>query len=360
MKNRILAALLAGAMVFSLAACGSSSDSGNGSDSKKEDTGSELEDTLVVYSTHSEDMLETICDAFTEETGVEVEFINLKGELADRVRSEKENPQADIMFGGDTATYMQLQEEECFDATTPSWAEDLPDDYKDADGYWYGTYKTPVVMCYNSELMTAEEAPKDWSDLADEKYKGQIVTRDSLSSSMRSTIAALVSYYTANESEEAAWNYIGALCGNIKNYYNSGSMMFQALGKGEATISVAVLDNIIDNRDNNDMPLEIIDAESGAITITDCIAAIKDAPHPNAAAEFIEYVGSTECEELVANEYNRMPALDAALENSPEWMKTGYEPMTLDWSEISKNQSDWLEKWETDYIDADSVVASES
>ncbi|OUO99193.1 ABC transporter substrate-binding protein [Drancourtella sp. An210] len=359
MKRKFLAAVLAGAMVFSLTACGNSTEKDNkGTETKKEDTEKELEDTLVVYSTHSEDMLEVISDAFTEETGVEVEFINLKGELADRVRSEKDNPQADIMFGGDTATYMLLQEEGCYEATEPSWAGDLADDYKDADGYWYGTYKTPVVMCYNSELMTAEEAPKDWKDLADPKYADQIVTRDSLSSSMRSSIAALVSYYSANEGEEAAWNYIEALCGNIKNYYNSGSMMFQALGKGEAAVSMAVLDNIIDNRDNNDMPLEIIDAESGAITITDCIAAIKDAPHPNAAAAFIEFVGSAECEEMVANEFNRMPALDAALENSPEWMKTGYEPMDLDWSVISKNQSEWLEKWETDYIDANSVVAS--
>ena len=108
MKRKVLAALLAGVMVFSLTACGDKKDE------KKDDTAkngkTELEDSLVIYSTHSEEMLETICDAFTEETGVEVEFINLKGELADRVRSEKENPQADIMFGGDTATYMLLQD----------------------------------------------------------------------------------------------------------------------------------------------------------------------------------------------------------------------------------------------------------
>ena len=175
---------------------------------------------------------------------------------------------------------------------------------------------------------------------------------------MRSTIAALVSYYTANESEEAAWEYIEGLNANIKNYYNSGSMMFQAIGKGEAAISIAVLDNIIDNRDNNSMPLEIVDATSGAITITDCIAAIKNAPHPNAAAAFVEFVGSKECEEMVANSFNRMPALDAALEGAPEWMKTGYAPMTLDWADISANQSATLERWETDYIDGNKTVQS--
>ena len=85
----------------------------------------------------------------------------------------------------------------------------------------------------------------------------------------------------------------------------------------------------------------------------------KDAPHPNAAAEFIEFVGSKEGEELVANSFNRMPALDAALENAPEWMQTGYEPMKLDWSVISANQTDWLEKWETDILDASKAIAAE-
>lgn len=357
MKRKVLAALLAGVMVFSLAACGNKKDEKKDDTAKNEKT--ELEDSLVVYSTHSEEMLETICDTFTEKTGVEVEFINLKGELADRVRSEKDNPQADIMFGGDTATYMLLQEEGCYEPTTPSWAEDLADDYKDAKGYWYGTYKTPVVMFYNKDLMSAEEAPKDWSDLVKEEYQGKIISRDSLSSSMRSTIASLVSFYSEKDGEEAAWDYVTKLNANTKNYYNSGSMMFQAIGKGEAAISMAVLDNVIDNRDNNNMPLEIIDAESGAITITDCIAAIKNAPHPNAAAAFVEFVGSKEGEELIANSFNRMPALDAALENAPEWMQTGYAPMKLDWSVISENQTNWLEKWETNILDASKAIKAE-
>lgn len=357
MKKRLLALLLTGMMVFSLAACG-----GSGAESTEEPAESaeaELEDTLVVYTTHSEDMLEVIADAFTEETGVAVEFINLKGELADRVRSEKDNPQADIMFGGDTATYMLLQEEGCYEATQPSWAGDIADAYKDADGYWYGTYRTPMVLFYNTEMMTAEEAPTDWADLADSAYADKIVTRDSLSSSMRSTICSLIAYNTANESEDAAWSYVEALSANTKNFYNSGSMMFQAVGKGEAAISMAVINDVITNRDDNQMPLEMVIPESGAVVITDCIAAIKNAPHPNAAAAFIEFVGGAEGQLLTANEFNRMPVLDSVLADCPEWMQTEFSALDVDWTVISENQSAWLEKWETNYVDAAKTVAKE-
>lgn len=367
MKKKWLSAILAGVMVFSLAACGGQNeDASQGEDkeetkqeeTKQEET-AEMEDTVVVYSTHPEELLEAIGTAFTEKTGVEVEYINLKGELADRVRSEKDNPQADIMFGGDAATYMQLNEEECFDAAEPSWASELSSDYKDADGKWYGTIKTPVMMFYNTEQMSAEEAPSDWSALAEEAYKDKIVTRDSLSSSMRSAITALIYSISENESEDVAWEFIEKLDANTKNYYNSGSMMYEAVGKGEAPISIAVLNDIFTNRDKNGLPVEVIDAESGAIVLTDCIAKIKNAPHPNAAEAFLDFAGSKEIQAMVANDFSRLPALDSALPDCPEWMQTEYKSMELDWTAIGKNQSDWLEKWETDYIDANKAVASE-
>lgn len=379
MRRRFLAALLAGAMALSMTACGAkeeapeteaateaakteSAETEAETESETEaetEAAAELEDTLVIYTTHSEEMLDVIAAAFTEKTGVEVEFINLKGELADRVRSEKENPQADIMFGGDTATYMLLQEEGCYEPTQPTWAADVADLYKEADGYWYGTYRTPMVLFYNTEMMTAEEAPTDWADLADAAYADKIVTRDSLSSSMRSTICSLVAYNTAQESEDAAWSYIEGLSANTKNFYNSGSMMFQAVGKGEAAISMAVINDVIKNRDDNEMPLEMVIPDSGAVVITDCIAAIKNAPHPNAAAAFIEFVGGEEGQLLTANEFNRMPVLESVLAECPEWMQTEFSVLDVDWAEISKNQSAWLEKWETNYVDAAKTVAKE-
>ena len=376
--KKSLAMILAMMMVASMAACGTSEPAAKEETKPAESTTpaqtetpavttpateekteepAELEDSLVIYTTHSEEMLDVIATAFTEKTGVEVEFINLKGELADRVRSEKDNPQADIMFGGDTATYMLLQEEDCYEATQPEWADEVSDLYKEAEGYWYGTYRTPMVLFYNSEMMTAEEAPKDWADLADAAYAEKIVTRDSLSSSMRSTICSLVAYNAAQNGEEAAWSYVEALSANTKNFYNSGSMMFQAVGKGEAAISMAVINDVITNRDKNEMPLEMVIPESGAVVITDCIAAIKNAPHPNAAAAFIEFVGSEEGQLLTATEFNRMPVLESILADCPEWMQTEFSVLDVNWSEISANQSAWLEKWETNYVDAAKTVA---
>lgn len=46
-----------------------------------------------------------------------------------------------------------------------------------------------MVLFYNTNLLTADAAPADWSDLAKAEYAKMIVTRDTLSSSMGSTVA---------------------------------------------------------------------------------------------------------------------------------------------------------------------------
>lgn len=107
------------------------------------------------------------------------------------------------------------------------------------------------------------------------------------------------------------------------------------------------------------MPFEIIDAQSGSVVLTDCIAAINNAPHPNAAAAFVEFAGSSEVQAMVANQFNRVPTLDAALSSCPEWMQTEYKAMEVNWDNISANQSQWLEQWETNVIDANKNLGKE-
>ncbi len=342
--KKILILTLVLLTIFSFTSCGS----GTGESA-------EPEDSLIIYSTHPDSLLEIVADAFAEETGITVEFINLQGELADRVRAEKENPQADIMYGGASSLFIEMSEEDLFQSVEPSWAGELDDSFKGENEDWYGTIQTPVMMFYNSEMLSAEEAPKDWDDLADEKYSGMIVSRDTLSSSIRATLVSLITQY---DNIDDAWNYLDTLDNNIKNYYNSGTMQFQAVGKQEAAISFGVLSAITDNITENNMPLEIIDAESGSIVITDGVAAIKNAPHPNNAAAFVEFVGSAEIQALLAEEENRIPTLPSAIEMSPEWMQTEYKAMDIDWQVISENQGEWIQKFDTEIRDASKDIAS--
>ncbi len=312
-----------------------------------------LEDKVVVYSTHGDSMLEAVADAFEKKTGVPVEFINLKGELADRVRAEKGNPQSDVMYGGPSSVYQKLTAEDLFEPYSPSWADKIDPLFKDAKGYWIGTIETPVLMFYNSEMLSKDQAPKDWSDLADPKYKDQIVSRNALSSSARATYSALLQQYAKKNALEAGWKFLKDMDANVKRYYGSGSLQFQAVGRKEAAVSFAVLNSIIDSIKDNKMPLEVVDAASGSPVITDGIALVKGAKHPNAAKAFIEFAGSPETQAMLAQKFNRMPTHPDAIASSPEWMgKITFKVMDVDWEALADKEAEWMQKWDMDVKDS--------
>ena len=309
----------------------------------------DMEDKVVVYSTHGEAMLEMVADAYQKETGVKVDFINLKGALADRIRAEKANPQSDVMYGAPSSVFLEMKSEGLFDAFTPTWADKIDPLFKDSESYWYGTIQTPVMMFYNTEMLSEADAPKDWYDLADPKYKDNLVFRNALSSSARATYSSLLQQFEKKGELANGWKFLKDVDANTKNYYGSGSMMFQAVGRKEAAVSFMVLNSIIDNKIKNKMPLAVIDAESGSPVITDGIALIHGAKHPNAAKAFIEFAGSAKVQAQLAQKFNRLPTHPDALADSPDWMtNTHFKVMDVDWQALAAQQSAWMQKWDAE------------
>jgi len=340
MRNMIKSLLVSSALIFAVAAPAVT-------------FANALEEKVVVYSTHGESMLEMVADAFQKETGVKVDYINLKGALADRVRAEKANPQSDVMYGAPSSVYLELKEEGLFEGFTPSWGNKISPLFKDNDSTWYGTIQTPVMMFYNTEMLSAQDAPKDWYDLTKAQYQNNLVFRSALSSSARATYAALLQQFEKKNEMNEGWQFMKELDANTKQYFGSGSLLFQAVGRKEAAVSFMVLNSIIDNKINNKMPLAVIDAESGSPVITDGIALIKGAQHPNAAKAFIEFAGSAKVQAMLAQKFNRLPTHPDALADSPEWMtETTFKVMDVDWADLAEKQSGWIQKWDAEIKDS--------
>jgi len=102
-------------LVFSIAACAKEEPQTETPTPAEQPETPQLEEKVVIYSTHGEDLLELVATEFTKETGVAVEYINLKGELSERVAAEKNNPQADVMFGGASNLFMDLKAQDAFE-----------------------------------------------------------------------------------------------------------------------------------------------------------------------------------------------------------------------------------------------------
>lgn len=224
-----------------------------------------LEDRLVVYATHPEPMLKRVADAFTEKTGVLVEYVSLKGDLTDRMREEKDIAKADVMYGGSSTLYIALTNEDLLEAYVPSWSKDLHSDFVDSKSYWHGVMKTPIVIFYREDLLGDAPIPTSWKDLSKPQYQGLIISRDSNSSSQEATIVSLLSYFEKMHSFDEGISWLKDLDNNTKNYYPNNESHFKAFVAKEAPIGYGVLSAVIESKIKDRIPFSTVNPEEGGL-----------------------------------------------------------------------------------------------
>ena len=173
--KKLFSLLLCVVMVLSLVACGSKTDDTQTPD-EPQDTAPELSGTMKVVATG--DVYGPLFDAFTADTGVEVECLSMSsGEVLSKLRAEGGTPSADLWFGGGIDAFMSAKDDGLLEPVTFDAADELGDEYKDTEGYWYSKGITIVGFLLNNSLM--EElgltAPESWDDLTDSQYEGEIV-----------------------------------------------------------------------------------------------------------------------------------------------------------------------------------------
>src|SRR5580765_282956 len=108
---------------------------------------------LLIYTPHGQDMLRDFVAQYKiQHPEVSVEFLDMGSrEILERVRAERNRPQADLWWGAAHTTFQTAAEENLLAPYRPSWAANVPDSSRDAHDNWYGTYQTPEVLVYNSD-----------------------------------------------------------------------------------------------------------------------------------------------------------------------------------------------------------------
>lgn len=310
---------------------------------------------LVLYSPHGRDLLSLVEHRYeTLHPEVDVRWLDMGSqEVYDRVRSERANPQADVWFGGPDTIFARGAAEGLLAPCRPAWADALPETGRGGRDLYFGLYRTAPVLVYNSAAVPDAEAPRDWEDLLDERWKDELLLRDPLASGTLRTAFGMVlaRSVAATGDAEAGFAWLARLDAQTKEYVVNPALLFEKLVRQEGLVSIWELTDML-LQASRGSPLAYRFPASGTPVIADGIGLVAGAPHEAAARAFLDWVGSPEAVLLAAREAYRLPArTDLAPEDLPAWARetlAAMVPAELDWRLLEERSAEWMARWDRD------------
>ena len=315
-RREFLGTTAVAAAGLGLAACGGSDTSGSSSSGTDTSSSSGSDDLsriasddvieaakkdgeLVVYGSCEEQHVAACAQHFQELFGIETSYQRLStGEVESKVEEENGNPSADVWFGGTTDPYNVAVTKgilEPYEAKNASHL--ISDKFRDANGNWYGIYKGILGFFYNKDELDRKglDAPQDWPDLLDEKYKDLIwMSNYNTAGTAKLILNTVIQKYGHDDGIK----YLVDLDKNVQVYTKSGSGPSKNVGTGECTIGIGFLhDAIYQIVDNGYQNIGLVIPSSGASYEVGATAIFKGCKHENAAKLWIEYALSPQCVE---------------------------------------------------------------
>ena len=311
--------------------------------------------TVLVYSPHGKELLEDYASRFMHaHPEIDLQWDDMGStEVLDRVRAERDNPQADVWFGAPSELFDRAAREGLLEAYAPTWSAEVPAEAHDSAGYWYGTYLTPEVIGYNTEAVTAAEAPRDWDDVLDPKWKGKLVIRDPVASGgMRAIFGAILERsIAATGSTAAGWTWLRRLDANTKEYTLNPTILYQKLARREGVVTLFNMPDLATLRQRTHIPVSYVFPESGTPLLVDGIAIVKGARHPAEARAFYEFVTTQAMLLVAARDHLRIPArIDIDDDSLPAWIRTARQqlkPMPMNRMMLADSLDGWMTYWDS-------------
>jgi len=347
MSRPLRFALLAGglALTLGMSACGLDSPQPSATSAGAEDPG-----TLTIYTARDKALATEVIADFEKANpnyAGKIQLLTLGAQEAlERVKAEKSNPQGDIWWGGTQQQMQQAAAEQVLAPAPKDVIDAVPAEQRDADGLWVGEMKLAEVIFYNKDMLTADQAPKDWDDLISPAMKDKIAIRDVMASgTMRSIYAAMIDrQFDAAGSPDAGYEWLKKLDANTKVYAANPTDLYLRITRQEAAVTAWNLQDVMLQIQNQKAPFTPVVPASGAPMLIDGVAKIKDGPSPAGADAFLSFLMSEEEQSKLSETYFQIPTI--SLPKEPSWLADlDLKEMKVNWERVNASEPEWSNYW---------------
>jgi iron(III) transport system substrate-binding protein len=205
---------------------------------------------------------------------------------------------------------------------------------RDQQGYWAGVYWNLEVLGYNTKLIQEKDVPKKWEDLLTARWKGQIGLEEDD-----------VYWYTMMLrllGEEKGKNYARQLAKQQLQIRAGHSLVAQLLAAGEFQLTPTLRVQTAEDLKSRKAPVEWVAIEPLTPNPPVAISLAKQAPRPNIAKLYIDFVLSQEGQKILAS-FKRNPTRTDVEPPVPRASKV--KLLDMDYDNLAKNYG----RYEKDY-----------
>jgi iron(III) transport system substrate-binding protein len=259
---------------------------------------------LTWYTAHSDDVTaQALGHAFeTSYPGIKVNVLRTTAQVAyQRVTQEIKAGaiQCDVLSSTDLGHSVELKAKGAFEKYVPENAGKVLDIYKnyDPDGYYFVTSAGLIAIGYNTGKVKEADAPRNWTDLLDPKWKDQIALgHPGFSGYVGTWALTLRKYY--------GWEFFEKLAKNNPRVGRSINDTVTMLNAGESMIAgSAPVGTLLDSAKKGN-PLALSYPTDGTVLIIAPSSIMKGSRHPNAARLFMEFLLSVEASKIWVEHFN--------------------------------------------------------
>jgi len=306
---------------------------------------------LTVYTAVEAEDLKRYADTFNAaHPDININWVrDSTGVVTAKLLAEKNNPQADVVWGLAATSLLLLKSEGMLEPYAPKGVENLDPKFVDSSSppAWTGMDAWVAAICFNT--IEAEKlelpAPTSWKDLTDPVYKGHVVMPNPASSG---TGFLDVSSWLQMFGEEGGWEYMDALHENIAAYTHSGSKPCKQAAAGETPIGVSFAFRGAKSKAEG-APLEIIVPEEGVGWDMEATAIVAGTDELEAAQTLVDWTVTKEANEMYNTGYAVVayPGVAKPVEHFPPNLVE--KMIDNDFEFAANNRNAILEEWQKRY-----------
>ncbi|MCL1846279.1 MAG: extracellular solute-binding protein [Defluviitaleaceae bacterium] len=290
-----------------------------------------------------------IAERAMADLGIEVLQVQVGGvDLANRLVAERDNPQADVVFGLNPMLWWQLQHNDIIVQHVPPWANEIPVG-NHPNGLFHAVILVGNLLWYDQNQINSAEAPGDWPELwQNPTFHGRYAVPDTLEgSTVQMVLSGIFNRYIDPNGHlgisDEGWENIAA-----KFRYGVSSnqdMAAEIAGPSGAVMSQIWSHGIPVREEQFEINAGFVSPGVGVPFSIEGVALVNGANNPDAARRFIDWFGQAEIMHEFSAEFGFVPAHPDALEGLPPFNSViaGLTHQQIDWDFIAPRMGDWLE-----------------